>query len=139
MQFLEDAVQTVSDIRTNVVRHSHECRATVVRIKMEISYIRGKVVRHSHECRATVVRQSRDIFSKLDKNSQICRINIYSMRQQHESCVYIVNLCREIVANYLRTSLQLSHSSEIGALQFYLKHDRHLSILDAQRSSLQLS
>ena len=50
----------LSDIRKNVVRHSHECRATVVRIKMKISYIRGKVVRHSYECRATIVRQSRD-------------------------------------------------------------------------------
>ena len=50
----------LSDIRTNVARHSHECRATVVRILMKISYIRGKVVRHSHECRATVARQSRD-------------------------------------------------------------------------------
>ena len=38
------------------------------------------------------------------------------MRLQRESCVYIVYLCHEIVANYLRTSLQLSHSSEIGAL-----------------------
>ena len=62
----------VSDIRTNVtgVRHSHECRATIVRIKMKISYIRGKVVRHSNECRATIARQSRDIFSKLDRNSR---------------------------------------------------------------------
>ena len=85
--------------RQNVVRHSHECRVTVVRIKMKISYIRGKVVRHSHECRATVARQSRDIFLKLDRNSRICRINVYSMRLQRESCVYIVNLCREIVAN----------------------------------------
>ena len=33
-----------------------------------------------------------------------------------ESCVYIVNLCRELFANYSQTSLQLSHSSEIGAL-----------------------
>ena len=103
----------LSDIRMNVVLHSHECRATVVRIKMKISCIRGKVVRHSHECRGTVVR---DIFSKLDQNLRICRINVYSMRLQRESCVYIVNLCREIVANYSRTSLQLSHSSEIGAL-----------------------
>ena len=53
----------LSDIGTNVVAHSHECRTTVVRIKnlkLKIRYIRGKVVRHSHECRATVVRQSRD-------------------------------------------------------------------------------
>ena len=72
----------------------------------------------SHDCLAAVARQSRDIFSKLDRNSRICRINIYSVRLQHESCVCIVNLCREIVANYSRTSLQLSHSSEIGALPF---------------------
>ena len=50
----------LSDIRTNVARHSHECRATVVRISMKISYIRGKVVRHSHECRATIARLTRD-------------------------------------------------------------------------------
>ena len=50
----------LSEIRTNVVRHSHECRATVVRMKMKISYIRGKVVRHSQECLATIVRESRD-------------------------------------------------------------------------------
>ena len=48
----------LSVIRKNVVRHSHECRATVVRIKMKIRYIRGKVVRHSYECRATIARQS---------------------------------------------------------------------------------
>ena len=70
-------------------------------------------MRHSHECRMTV--ESQDIFSKLDRNSRICRINVYSMRLQRESCVYIVNLCREIVANYWGTSLQLSHSSQIGA------------------------
>ena len=64
-------------------------------------------MRHSHECRAT---------AKLDRKSRICRINVYSMRLQRESCVYIVYLCREIVVNYLRISLQLSHSSEIGAL-----------------------
>ena len=98
-------------------RHSYECRATlsqtchatVVRMKIKISYIRGKVVRHSHECLATVVRQSRDTYSKLDRNSRICRINVHSMRLQRESCVYeyIINLCREIVANYSQTSLQL--------------------------------
>ena len=41
--------------------------------------------------------------------SHICLFN--------EIFVYIVNLCRVIVANYSRTSLRLSHSSEIGALQ----------------------
>ena len=48
--------------------------------------------------------------------SRTCRINVYSMRLQRESCVYITNLWREIVENYSRTTLQLSHSSEIGAL-----------------------
>ena len=47
-------------------QHSFQCHATVIRMKMKISYIRGKVGRHSHECVMTVVRQSRDIFSKLD-------------------------------------------------------------------------
>ena len=133
----------LSDIRANVVRHSHECRATVVRIRMKIRYIRGKVVRHSHECRATVVRQSRDIFSKLDRNSRICRINVYSMRLQHESFVYIVNLCREIVANYSRTSLRLLHSSEIGALQceifatlVRMSHDGRATVLRKPRDYL---
>ena len=102
----------LSDIRTNVVRHSHDCCTTIV--QMKISYIRRKVVRHSHEC-DYVSPLSRDIFSKLDRNSRICHINVHSMRMQHESCVNIVNLCREIVANYSRTGLQLSHSSEIGA------------------------
>ena len=89
----------LSDIRTNVVRHLHECCATVIRIKMKISYIGWKVVRHSHECCATFAQQSQDIFSKLDQNSRICCINVYSMRLQRESCVYIVNLCRELFAN----------------------------------------
>ena len=40
------------------------------------------------------------------------------MRLQHESIVYIVNLYRVIVANYSRTSLRLSHPSEIGALVY---------------------
>ena len=47
-------------------QHSFQCHATVIRMKMKISYIHGKVGRHSHECLVTVVRQSRDIFSKLD-------------------------------------------------------------------------
>ena len=36
--------------------------------------------------------------------------------------VYIINLCREIVANYSRTSLQLSHSSEIGQSKFTVQN-----------------
>ena len=41
----------LSDICTNVVQHSHECCATVVRIKMKISYIPVKVVRLLHDSR----------------------------------------------------------------------------------------
>ena len=39
----------LSDIRTNVVQHSHKCCATVVQIKMTISYIPWKVVRLLHD------------------------------------------------------------------------------------------
>ena len=71
----------------------------------------------SRDCRATVARQSRGIFSKLDRNSRICRINVHSMRMQRQSYVcLIVNLCRKIVENYSRTSLQLSHTCEVGVL-----------------------
>ena len=44
-----------------------------------------------------------------------CTGILEEVRLQRESCVYIVIFCREIVANNSRTSLQLSHSSEIGA------------------------
>ena len=107
-------------------RYSYECRATLARMsrdcrtnlnenKLHSRESRATVARLSCDSRATIARQSRDIFSKLDRNSRICRKNVYSLRLQRESCVYIVYLCREIVANYSRTSLQLSHSSEIGA------------------------
>ena len=111
--------------RENITkRYSYECRATLSRMSRDCRtnenenklQVRGKVVRHSHECRATVVRLSRDIFSKLDRNSRICRINVHSLRLQRESFVYIVKFSRELFANYSRTSLQLSHSSVIGAL-----------------------
>ena len=62
------------DIRTNVVQHSHECCATVVRIKMKLSYIRGKVLRHSHECRVTVMQQycSATVARRLRDSREIC-------------------------------------------------------------------
>ena len=69
----------LSNILTNVVRHYHECIATVARViinlsflgiltnvsrlsyecKVKLSYICGNFARHSHECLATVVRVSR--------------------------------------------------------------------------------
>ena len=76
-----------------LVRMSHNGRATVLRQH-------AKPSRQSDETdNNTIARQSRDIFSKLDRNSRICRIKVYSVRLQHESCVYVVNLCREIIAN----------------------------------------
>ena len=76
-----------------LVRMTHNGRATVLRQH-------AKPSRQSDETdNNTIARQSRDIFSKLDQNSRICRIKVYSVRLQHESCVYVVNLCREIIAN----------------------------------------
>ena len=121
------------EIFATLVRMSRECRTTVARQSCEnlaTIWEENKTLArmsrdcrtnlnenklHSRESRETPSRQSRDIFSKLDRNSRICRKNVYSMRLQRESCVYTVYLCREIVANYTRTSLQLSHSSKIGA------------------------
>ena len=99
----------------------------------------NKTKRHSYECRATFSRMSRDcraemrdVFSKLDRNSRICRINVHPMRLQRESCVYIVNLYREIVANYSPTSLQLSHSNEIGAkpIKYHTHKDENRQYID---------
>ena len=103
------------DSRATLARMSRDCRTNLNENKLHSRESRETLSRMSRDCRATVARQSRDMFSKLDRNSRICRKNVYSMRVQRESCVYIVYLCREIVANYSRTSLQLSHSSEIGA------------------------
>ena len=99
-----------------IKRHSYDSRATLARMSRDCRTNLYENKLHSRESRETLSRMSRDIFSKLDRNSRICRKNVYSMRLQR--CVYIVYLCREIVANYSRTSLQLSHSSEIGALEF---------------------
>ena len=51
----------LSDIRTNVVQHSHECCATVVRIKMKISYIPGKVARLLHDSRKIYFQNKTEI------------------------------------------------------------------------------
>ena len=90
--------------RKTVARQSCDGRATF----MQVSRTCRREILANLQCEifATLVRMSRDdcLFK-----------NVYSMRLQRESCVYIVYLCREIVANYSRTSLQLLHSSEIGA------------------------
>ena len=100
-------------------RLSRDCRNNENENKPHSRESRESLSRMSRDCRATVARQSRGIFSKLDRNSRICRINVHSMRMQRKSCVCLIvqkNLCREIVENYSRTSLQLSHTSEVGVL-----------------------
>ena len=99
-------------------RLSRDCRNNENENKPHSRESRETLSRMSRDCRATVARQSRGIFSKLDRNSRICRINVHSMRMQRKSCVcLIVNLCREIVENYnSRTCLQSSHTSEVGVL-----------------------
>ena len=93
-------------------RLSRDCRNNENENKPHSRESRETLSPMSRDCRATVARQSRGICSKLDRNSRICRINVHSMRMQRKSCVcLIVNLCREIVENYSRTSLQLSHIS----------------------------
>ena len=108
--FGEFTMRNFRDTRTNVARVSHDGRATVLRNILEKKIGLARMSRdcrtnlnenklHSRESRETLSRMSRDIFSKLDRNSRICRINVYSMRLQRESCVYIVYLCRELFAN----------------------------------------
>ena len=85
----------LSEIRKNVVRHSHECLATVIRMKMKLklnSWERHETI--SRMSRATVPRYIFKIRSKFKSLK-----NVHSMRLQCESCVYIVDLCREIVPN----------------------------------------
>ena len=49
----------LSDIRTNVMRHSHECLETVVQMKNE-KKLRSRESRETHSCLATVVQQLLD-------------------------------------------------------------------------------
>ena len=94
-------------------RHSYECCVTLSRMSSDCCKNDKENKLHLWERHTT----SRDIFSKLDRNSRICGINVHSLRLQRESCVQFVNLCCKIVTNNSRTSLQLSNSSEIGALE----------------------
>ena len=88
--FSEFTVRNFRDTRTNVVRVSHDGRATVLiqhaknsRLfgeKIKLSDIGTNVVRHSHECRATVVRiknenkihsrESRETLSRMSCDSR---------------------------------------------------------------------
>ena len=87
--FGEFTMRNFRDTRTNVVRVSHDGRATVLRQhaknsrlsgeKIKLSVIRTNVVRHSHECRATVVRikmKIRYIRGKVVRHSHECRATV---------------------------------------------------------------
>ena len=73
---------------------------------MKLSYIHENIMRHSHECITTVVRVSYDYRTTVMRC--ICKIGPNFVKLSHkcpfketatESCVYIVNLCHEILAN----------------------------------------
>ena len=87
--FGEFTMRNFRDTRTNVVRVSHDGRATVLRQhaknlrlsgeKIKLSVIRTNVVRHSHECRASVVRikmKIRYIRGKVVRHSHECRATV---------------------------------------------------------------
>ena len=87
--FGEFTMRNFRDTRTNVVRVSHDSRATVLRQhaknsrlsgeKIKLSDIRTNVVRHSHECRATVVRikmKIRYIRATVVRQSRDCRATV---------------------------------------------------------------
>ena len=91
--FSEFTIRNFRDTRTNVVRVSHDGRATVLRHhaknsrlfgeKIKLSDIGTNVVRHSHECRATVVRiknenkiHSRESRETLSRMSRDCRATV---------------------------------------------------------------
>ena len=110
--FGEFTMQNFRDTRTNVVRVSHDGRATVLRQhaknlrlsgeKINFSDIRTDIVRHSHECRATVVQikmKIRYIRGKVMRHSRECRTTV--MRQSRDNCeIYFQNKTkiREFVA-----------------------------------------
>ena len=81
----------LSDIHMNVVRHSHECLETRMNENETLKL-------HLWE-RCETLSRIRPKFTDL------C-IKVQSMRLQCESCVYIVNLCRKIVASKSQTNLQ---------------------------------
>ena len=91
VQMLYECLMKIIYIRGNVVRHSSTSIATLLRMSRDC---RTTVLRLSSD--GTIAHQSRDIFSKLDGNSQICSINVHSVRLQSQSCVYIVNFCHKI-------------------------------------------
>ena len=98
--FVEFTMRNFRDTRMNVLRVSHDSRATVVRQhaknsrlsgdKIKLSVIRTKVVRHSHECRATVVRikmKIRYIRGKVVRHSHECRATVVRLSRDSRATV----------------------------------------------------
>ena len=72
----------LSDIRTNVVRHSHECLATVIRMKMKLklhSWERRVTISRMLHYRATVPRHMFKIRPKFATLSHKCPLNDTAM------------------------------------------------------------
>ena len=72
----------LSDIHTNVVRHSHECLATVVRMKMKLklnSWERRETISRMLHYRATVSRYMFKIRHKFANLSHKCPFNDTAM------------------------------------------------------------
>ena len=101
--FGEFTMRNFRDARTNVVRVSHDGRATVLRQhaknsrlsgeKIKLSIIRTNVVRHSHECRATVVRiKMKNKIHSLESRETLSRMS---------------RDCRETVARLSRDSREI--------------------------------
>ena len=98
--FGEFTMRNFRDTRTNVVRVSHDGRATVLRQhaktsrlsgeKIKLSVIRTNVERHSHECRATVVRikmKIRYIRGKVVRHSHECRATVVRQSRDYRATV----------------------------------------------------
>ena len=79
----------VADFRTTFVRVSRECRenSLVSRTSRELVAKFLNMFKNFMRIFSPkyFARQSRDLFSKLDRTSRICRINVYSMRLQREN------------------------------------------------------
>ena len=113
------------DTRTSVEQVLNDGRATVLRNhantlplsgeKIKLNDIHTNVMLHSQRMLGHCLTnenenkldswESRETLSRMSRDCRICHINVHSMRLQGKSFVYIVSLCREIVANYSRTIL----------------------------------
>ena len=122
------------DTRTNVVRLSHDGRATVLRQhaknsrlfgeKIKLSDIGTNVVPHSHECRAIVVRiknknkiHSRESRETLSRMSRDCRATV-------------ARLSRDIFNFKIRPKLRICRTN---VYSMRLQHENNVYIVNLCR------